>query len=155
MGVKLGGLHDFVGISESGDQLQRVIDVVHSYCRKWRLKANVTKSAVMTFGKGSVEAQVKMALRLYPIAFGRFALSRYIAVAIAVVQNYLRIRIYAIVRARMELDEKLASPKRQRRWDALHSKITRCIYPSVLPALSVTLHAPATAGRTFGPIRTR
>ena len=39
---KVGGLlfaDDFVGVSESGEQLQRVIDVVHSYCRKWRLKA--------------------------------------------------------------------------------------------------------------------
>ena len=46
MGVKLrvGGLlfaSDFVGVSESGEQLQRVIDMVHCYCRKWRLKANV------------------------------------------------------------------------------------------------------------------
>ena len=30
-----------MGVSESEEQLQRVIDVVHSYCRKWRLKANV------------------------------------------------------------------------------------------------------------------
>ena len=35
------------------------IDVVHSYCRKWRLKANGSKSAVMTFGKGSVEGSWK------------------------------------------------------------------------------------------------
>ena len=57
-GGKVGGLlfaDDFVGVIESGEQLQRVIDVVHSYCRKWRLKANVSKSAVMTFEKGSVE----------------------------------------------------------------------------------------------------
>ena len=48
-GGKVGGLlfaDDFVGVSESGEQLQRVIDVVHSYCRKWRLKANVSKSSV-------------------------------------------------------------------------------------------------------------
>ena len=51
---------DFVGVSESGEQLQRVIDVVHSYCRKWRLKANVSKSAVMTFGKGSVKGSWKL-----------------------------------------------------------------------------------------------
>ena len=61
-GGRVGGLlfaDDFVGVSESGEQLQRVIDVVHSYCRKWRLKANVSKSAVMTFGKGSVEGSCK------------------------------------------------------------------------------------------------
>ena len=40
---------DFVGVSESKDQLQTLIDVVHAYCRKWRLKANVSKSAVMVF----------------------------------------------------------------------------------------------------------
>ena len=45
-----------MGVSESGELLQRVIDVVHSYCRKWRLKANVSKSAVMT---GSVEGSWK------------------------------------------------------------------------------------------------
>ena len=33
--------------------------MVHCYCRKWRLKANVSKSAVMTFGKGSVEGSWK------------------------------------------------------------------------------------------------
>ena len=52
-GGKVGGLlfaDDFVGVSEFGEQLQRVIDVVHSYCRKWRLKANINNSAVMTFG---------------------------------------------------------------------------------------------------------
>ena len=42
---------DFVGVIESGEQLQGVRDVV----LRWRLKANVSKSAVMTFGKGSVE----------------------------------------------------------------------------------------------------
>ena len=49
-GGKVGGLlfaGYLVGVSESGEQLQRVINLVHSYCRKWRLKANVSKSAVM------------------------------------------------------------------------------------------------------------
>ena len=40
---------DFVGVSESKDQLQKLIDVVHAYCRKWKLKAIVSKSAVMVF----------------------------------------------------------------------------------------------------------
>ena len=46
---KGGGLlfaDGFVRVSESGEQLKRVIDVVHSYCSKWRLKANVSESAV-------------------------------------------------------------------------------------------------------------
>ena len=34
---------DFVGVSDSGEELQKLIDVVHAY---WKLKANVSKSAV-------------------------------------------------------------------------------------------------------------
>ena len=57
-GGRLGGLlfsDDFVGVSKSKDQLQTLIDVVHVYCRKWRLKANVSKSAVMVFSRESVD----------------------------------------------------------------------------------------------------
>ena len=50
-----------MGVSESEEQLQRVIDVVHIYCRKWRLKAN---SAVITFGNGSVEGSSKWGNRI-------------------------------------------------------------------------------------------
>ena len=39
---------DFVGVSESEEQLQRLIDDAHSNCWKWRLKTNASKSAVMT-----------------------------------------------------------------------------------------------------------
>ena len=66
-GGKVGGLlfaDDFVVVIESEEQLKRVIDVVHSYCRKLRLKANVRKSAVMTFGKGSVEGSWKRGSRI-------------------------------------------------------------------------------------------
>lgn len=48
---KVGGLlfaDHFVGVSESAEQLQKFRDAVHSYCQKWRLKANVSKTAVMT-----------------------------------------------------------------------------------------------------------
>ena len=41
-------MDDFVGVSEFGEQLQRVIDVVHSNCLKWKLKADVSKRVVMT-----------------------------------------------------------------------------------------------------------
>ena len=50
---------DFVGISDSKEQLQKLIDVVYSCCSKWRLKANVTKSAVMVFSKEVVEGSWK------------------------------------------------------------------------------------------------
>ena len=39
-----------------GESLQKLIDVVHGYCNKWRLKANVSKSADMVFSKNSVES---------------------------------------------------------------------------------------------------
>ena len=44
---------DFVGVSDSGEELQKLIAVVHAYCCKWRLKANV--SAVMVFARDAVE----------------------------------------------------------------------------------------------------
>ena len=57
-GGRIGGMlfaDDFVGVSDSEDQLQKLIDVVHAYCCKWRLKANVSKSAVMVFAKDVVD----------------------------------------------------------------------------------------------------
>ena len=57
-GGRIGGMlfaDDFVGVSDSEDQLQKLIDVVHAYCCKWRLKANVSKSAVMVFAKDAVD----------------------------------------------------------------------------------------------------
>ena len=53
-GKTVGGMlfaDDFVGISDSKESLQKLIDVVYSYCNKWRLRANVSKSAVMGFSK--------------------------------------------------------------------------------------------------------
>ena len=38
-GARIGGMlfaDDFVGVSDSGEQLQKLMDVVHAYC--WRLK---------------------------------------------------------------------------------------------------------------------
>ena len=45
---------DFVGVSDSKESLQKLIDVVYSYCSKWRLQANVNKSAVIAFSKDAV-----------------------------------------------------------------------------------------------------
>ena len=56
-GKTVGGMlfaDDFVGISDSKESLQKLLDVVYSYCSKWRLRANVSKSAVMVFSKDSV-----------------------------------------------------------------------------------------------------
>ena len=35
--------------------LYNIIIIIYSYCSKWRLKANVTKSVVMVFTKEAVE----------------------------------------------------------------------------------------------------
>ena len=55
-GSTIGGMlfaDDFVGVSNSEEELQRLINVAHAYCCKWRLKANVSKSAVVVFLPGS------------------------------------------------------------------------------------------------------
>ena len=51
-GNRISGLlfaDDFVGVSDSKENLQKLIDVVHGFCNRWRLSANVSKSAVMVF----------------------------------------------------------------------------------------------------------
>ena len=68
-GERLGGLlfaDDFVGISESKESLQSLIDVVHTYCNKWRLKATVTKSAVIVFSRESIEGSWRWGERELP-----------------------------------------------------------------------------------------
>ena len=57
-GSTIGGMlfaDDFVGVSNSEEELQRLIDMAHAYCCKWRLKANVSKSAVVVFARELVE----------------------------------------------------------------------------------------------------
>ena len=44
-GKSIGGLlfaDDFMGMSDSSENLQKLIDVVHKFCNRWRLKANVS-----------------------------------------------------------------------------------------------------------------
>ena len=58
---KIAGMlfaNDFVGVSDSKEQLQKLIDIVYSYCSR-RLKVNVTKSAVMVYSKEVVEGSWK------------------------------------------------------------------------------------------------
>ena len=50
-GASIAGMlfeNDFVGVSDSVEHLQKLIDVVYVYCCKRRVKA---KSAVMVFGR--------------------------------------------------------------------------------------------------------
>ena len=43
-----------MGVTDCKESLQSLIDIVHKYCCTWRLKANVSKSAVMVFAKECV-----------------------------------------------------------------------------------------------------
>ena len=57
-GKRISGMlfaDDFVGVSESEEDLQKLIDVVYKFCNRWRLKANVSKSAVLVFSRSIVE----------------------------------------------------------------------------------------------------
>ena len=50
--LQLNGLlfaDDFVGLSDSKEGLQNMINVVHAYSKRWRFEANVTKSAIVVF----------------------------------------------------------------------------------------------------------
>ena len=60
---------DFVGVSDSKESLQKLIDVVYSYCSKWRLPANVSKSAVMVFSKDAVNCCWKWGEYSLPIVY--------------------------------------------------------------------------------------
>ena len=46
---------DFVGVSDSKENLQKLIDVVYGFCNRWRLRANVSKSAVMVFSRSTIK----------------------------------------------------------------------------------------------------
>ena len=49
-----GGLlfaDDFVDITESIENSQQLIDIIYEFCSKWRLRANVNKSAVLFLEK--------------------------------------------------------------------------------------------------------
>ena len=45
---------DFVGIRDSKESLQKLIDVVQSYCSKWRFPVNVSKSVGMVLSNDAV-----------------------------------------------------------------------------------------------------
>ena len=40
---------DFVGLADTGLDLQSLIDSVHNYSRRWRFEANIRKCAVVIF----------------------------------------------------------------------------------------------------------
>ena len=69
-GNKVGGIlfaDDFVGITDSSDNLQQLIDIVYKFCSKWRLLANVNKNAVLVFGKDNVKGKWNWGEYVLPI----------------------------------------------------------------------------------------
>ena len=57
-GSAIGGMlftDDFVGVSNSEEELQRFINVAHAYCCKWRLKANVSSGFCQGVSRGMLE----------------------------------------------------------------------------------------------------
>ena len=53
-GESIAGLlfaDDFVGMSDSRENLQKPIDAIHKLCNRWRLQVNVSKYAVVVFSK--------------------------------------------------------------------------------------------------------
>jgi hypothetical protein len=49
---------DYVGICESADDLQVMIDALHAYARRYRFQANVEKCAVVEFGNPNLPTPV-------------------------------------------------------------------------------------------------
>ena len=47
--------NDFVGVSDSKESLQKLIDVVHGFCNRWKLRTKLSKSAVMVFSENMVK----------------------------------------------------------------------------------------------------
>ena len=50
---------DFVGVSESAEGLQKLIDVVYGYCNKWRLRADISKRVVTVLSRRAVKGEWK------------------------------------------------------------------------------------------------
>ena len=77
--VYVGGLlfaDDFVGITESSENLQQQIDIIYEFCSKWRLRANVNKSAVLVFGKDKVKGKWNWGDHVLPIVSNYTYVSR-------------------------------------------------------------------------------
>ena len=67
---KVGSLlfaDDFVGITESSENLQQQIYILYEFCSKWRLRANVNKSVVLVFGKDKVKGKWNWGDHVLPI----------------------------------------------------------------------------------------
>ena len=77
-GKKVGGLlfeDDFVGVCNSTESLQSLIDT-DGYCSRWRLRANVlSKSAVMVFCKASTSGEWKWGEHICYLRFQNIAVN--------------------------------------------------------------------------------
>ena len=76
VGIQLGSSKKKVGGMIFADDIARVRrarrvyrSLAHRYCNKWRLKANVSKSAVMAFARNPVEREWKWGENIIPAMF--------------------------------------------------------------------------------------
>ena len=59
--------NDFAGISDSKENLQKLMDVVYSYCSKWRLRGNVRNTP---FTLDSIYNTIRQTTRLPKLVTG-------------------------------------------------------------------------------------
>ena len=45
---------DIVFFSNTAEELQSSLDLLSDYCKRWKLKVNVSKTKVMVFRKGGI-----------------------------------------------------------------------------------------------------
>ena len=61
LGVATGGgslllyADDIVVLAESQEDLQKMMNAVHAFCKRWRLQVNMSKTKVMAFGSKGVQ----------------------------------------------------------------------------------------------------
>ena len=60
---------DFVGIAETGQALQSLIDTVHNYSKRWRFEANVTESGSGKWAWGDQSLPILDSYRYLGIEF--------------------------------------------------------------------------------------
>ena len=70
---------DIVMFAESAEELQRMLEVLEVYCKKWRFETNVGKSKVMVVGGGEEEGEWRYGGKV----MGRVAEYKYVGVMVS------------------------------------------------------------------------
>ena len=58
---------DLIILSTSKDNLQKNLNLVNEYCKKWKLEINYSKTKCMTFTKGTQKEKYKFSIDTHPI----------------------------------------------------------------------------------------